>query len=143
MGLYNHNNGEPIFGRLHSTDASTGVAVPVFKQGSEVEHVLAADEYLVITDIAIITTAGGDAHVHHGTVADVTPSDAKTVIRGGVGANGGVARSANFKKEVTLGDTLFAVAPAGDVDVELTGYIRKQGNTKHRPSWQASQVPGE
>lgn len=127
--------GEPCALVLHSTDASAGVAVPIFKDGSVTAYTLAANEYLEITDVIEVVAVSGDTLVHFGTVADTTPDDAKTIARGTVANNGGVARGSHFKAVGLRGEGVFAVAAAGAVDVHLRGYIRQGGLNGVRPSW--------
>jgi len=41
--------GEPVFGQVHTTDASSGVAIPIYNVGSTDARTLASNEYLEVT----------------------------------------------------------------------------------------------
>lgn len=132
-------SGEPVTLVLHSADASAGVEVPIFSQGSVTARTLAENEYLVISDVLIVAAAGGDAFVHFGTTADTTPDDAKTIARGTVAATGGLGRGSDFVATGLRQEKVFAVAPAGVIDVHLTGSIHNISDGK-RPNWRESTV---
>lgn len=120
-----NNYGEEISGHLHSTNASSGVAIPMYLDGSSTLRVLAADEYLTITDYSIVSAAGGDVSFHVGATA-ATPGAGETVARGTVAANGGLAH--NFirtGRTPPKGGTPYLKAPSGDVDIVFTGRISK------------------
>lgn len=127
--------GEPIHGILHSTDASSGVAIPIFKEGSVTAYTLAANEYIEIRSIELITVAGGDCYVLIG--GDATLGTGETVTRGTFAANGGIVRD-KIRHAGSFGQSAYVVAPAGVVDVRFNGVIRKEGdNTNTYPSWQS------
>jgi len=132
-------SGEPVSLILHSADASAGVVVPIFNQGSVTPRVLAENEYLVIHDVLIVAAAGGDAFVHFGTVADTTPDDAKTIARGTVAVTGGLGRGSDFTATGLRAELVFAVSPVGVIDVHLTGSIHNTSDGK-RPDWRESTV---
>lgn len=130
--------GEPIHGILHSTDASSGVAVPIFKLGSVSAYTLEAHEYIEITAIEIVTVAGGDCYVLIGD--DATLGTGETVVRGTFAANGGIARD-DICHAGKAGQSAYLVAPVGVVDVKFAGVIRREGdNTSVRPGWKESQL---
>ena len=116
--------GRPFTGRLHSANASAGVEVPIREDGATAAYTLKAHEYLEVTDVTIVSVAGGDVFAHFGAAADTTPTDPVTIIRGTVAANGGVARGSDFKHIGANGALVFAVAPNGVVDVAIQGVIR-------------------
>lgn len=129
--------GEPIKGILTSADASSGVAIPIFSQGSNTARTLGDDEYLVIHSVELVSTTAGDAYVFLG--ADATLGTGETVERGDFAANGGIAPGFDLEHAGALGHTPFVVAP-GAVDVKLTGRIRKK-SIGERPNWREDQSP--
>lgn len=127
--------GAPFVGILHSTDASGGAAIPIFKAGSLTAHTLDLEEYLEIHSIQVVAAATGDTHIFIGP--DSTPGTGETVLRGDFAANGGLERAIKpvFAGQVNQG--LWAIAPAGNFDVVVNGTIRNGGNpaARARPSW--------
>lgn len=133
-----HVEGEPIHGELHSTDAHSGVSIPVYNQGSLTARTLAAYEYLEITSLEIVSAAGGDIQVFSGTSG--SPSAGQMILRGTVAANGGLAMS-RMRYTGRIGETLWVVAPAGVVDVLVSGAVRQE-SVPGRAPYQQSLVPG-
>lgn len=127
--------GIPFEAEVHSTDASSGVAVPIYKSGSatSVAYTLASTEYLEITWAKLVTTPGGDAYILVG--ADATLGTNEAIVRGTYAANGGFAGEISPPKVGVVGGTLWVVAPAGVVDVKITGFIREIDSTGTRPAW--------
>lgn len=132
--------GEPIRGVVHSTDASSGVAIVLRDLGNTGSgtRTLTATERLWITHVTIVTAVGGDCRVFVG--ADSTPANGEDVVRGTFVANGGYSDEVEFTGEE--GHTPFVIAPAGVVDVFLHGFIVNANTAGQRPSWKESQVPG-
>lgn len=130
-----YNLGEPIRGILHSTDASSGVEVPLFREGSTTALTLASNEYVEVTSVELITVAGGDCYVLIGD--DATLGTGETVTRGTFAANGGV-RADNTMHAGGAGQKVWVVAPAGVVDVRLNGRIRTVKPDASRPNWRES-----
>lgn len=116
-------HGEEVHGELHSTDASSGVAIPLYRGGSSTVRPIAANEYLDIHSVHLVTAAGGDAYVLVG--ADVTLGNGETVVRGTFAANGGIANELRPHYSGQMGLSPWVVAPAGAVDVIIKGTIRK------------------
>lgn len=116
-------NGIPFKAILHSADASSGVAVPIYKSGESSAFTPASDDFLEITDVDLVTVAGGDSYIVCG--ADATLGNGETVARGTFAANGGISKQFLTAFGGIKGGTLWAVAPAGVVDVVITGRIRK------------------
>ena len=129
-----HYPGRPFQGTLNTADASSGVAVPIFEIGSKTAYTLADDEFLEVHAISIVTASGGDSYVLIGT--DATLGTGETVVRGDFDTNGGIVRD-----DVCIvgdkADTLWAVAPAGNLNVQVNGTIRKAG-IGGRPSYKAA-----
>ena len=129
-----HYPGRPFQGTLNTADASSGVAVPIFEIGSKTAYTLADDEFLEVHAVHLVTAAGGDSYVLLG--ADATLGTGETVMRGDFAQNGGIARD-DICIAGDKADTLWVVAPAGALDVQVNGTIRKAG-IGGRPSYKAS-----
>lgn len=138
-----HEVGDPIRGFVNSADASAGVEVAIFKMGSQTAHVLLANEYIVITDIQIVSAAGGDIQLFFDTDNDNALDAGEEIFRGTVAANGGIAQRLVPAHPGPAGSLVHIDAPAGAVDVAFQGFIRNEGdNTGARPSYRESQTPG-
>lgn len=111
-----------VRGIVHSTDASAGVEIPFYEEGSLTARVLAADEFLVIEVIHLVTAPGGDSYVHLG--ASSTLGVGETVLRGTFAATSGVALQEVYAVGMK-GSKAYVHAPAGVVDVIFYGQIRK------------------
>jgi hypothetical protein len=136
MGYY---EGEPIKGELHSTDASTATVIPIFKQGSIVAYTLAANEYLEIHSIEVITAPGGDVDVFLSN--STSPVAGEVITRGTLAANSGILKS-HMLVTGQPGALPYVVAPAGVVDVNFHGTLRRIPPAGTRANYQASLVPG-
>lgn len=130
-------NGQPIEGAVHSTDASAGVAVPIFEAGSRTARTLDADEYIEILSAQLVSAATGDIHLFTGP--DASPGTGETVVRGTVAANGGIVRNVLLHRSKP-GETAWFIAPAGISDCVFSGVIRKERQT-NRASWREA-LPG-
>ena len=115
--------GEPIHGILHSTNASGGVAIPIYADGSLTARTIAADEILHITAYEIYAVATGDAHLFIGV--DGTIGTGETVARGTVATNTRLAGTRDPAVSMGKGLTAWLIAANGVVDVTFTGYITK------------------
>ncbi len=124
--------GEPFRGELHSTDASSGVILVLYKDGSTDAYTLAANEYLEICSIQIVTDVGGDVFLFTG--ADATPAAGEYINRGPFAANGGIVQELKPPHAGKVGHGVYIDAPAGDIDVIIRGGIRREGATS-RASW--------
>lgn len=134
-----HLPGEPIKGVLHSTDASGGVLVPIYNAGSNAARTLAANEYIEIESVEVIAVVTGDVSVFLST--DSTQDTGETVLRATVAANSGMVMS---RKRTTgkVAQNVFVIAPAGVVDVNFSGSIRRENINDTRPAWKESLIPG-
>jgi len=128
-----HYPGEPIKGILNSSDASSGVEVPIYNQGSYAARTLGPNEYIEIHNVKVISVPGGDVRVFTG--ADSTPGTGEDVVRGTFGANGGIAE--DVKHTGKAGHKVYVEAPAGVVDVVFEGTIRQENTGGNEPSWRA------
>lgn len=130
--------GIPFEAEVRSSDASSGVAVPIYLSGpaTSVAYTLKSTEFLEITWLELITVAGGDSFVLIG--ADATIGVNEAIVRGTFAANGGFAGEISPPKVGVTAGTLFVVSPVGVVDVKVLGFIREVDETGVRPSWQAA-----
>lgn len=112
-----------VHGELHSTNASTGVAIPLYYEGTSNVATLLGDEHLKIDSIQAISAAGGDVQVF--VELNATPQVGDFVIRGTVSVDGGVVEGhVSFTGKV--GAVAYLIAPAGVVDVVFSGRIVKK-----------------
>lgn len=133
--------GEPIHGEIHSADASAGVQIVIYNQGSVTARTLNTHEYIEIHSLELVTAAGGDCYVFLAPTA--APVTGKYVVRGTFAANGGIAMS-TILASGQKGDLPWVIAPAGAVDVIFKGVVRKAETDANggRAAYQASLVPG-
>lgn len=115
--------GDEVHGELHSTDASAGVEVPLYRAGTATQRVIQPGEYLDIHYLQLVSAPGGDCGVHVGP--DASRGTGETVMRGTVGAAGGMVSQITPPYEGIKGGKPFVIAPAGVVDVVIQGMIRK------------------
>lgn len=134
--------GRPFEAEVRSSDASSGVAIPIYESGpgTPAAYTLKANEYLEVTWASLVTVAGGDSYILIG--ADATIGTDEAVIRGTFAVNGGYAGEISPPKVGVKAGTLFVVAPSGVVDAKVHGFIREVDEAGVRPSWRESQVPG-
>jgi hypothetical protein len=116
--------GDEVHGEVHTDDASGGVVALLYRAGSLTARTLAADEFLTITDIQVVSAPGGDIMAFLG--ADGTPGAGEYVLRGTVAATGGIAKSFIVTPRTgAAGHNLYIKGPAGDMDVTFTGRITR------------------
>lgn len=127
--------GTPVRGEVDSADASSGVAFTLYEEGSLTSRTLGDDEYLEIYHVAFVTAAGGDVYVHVGP--DVTIGSGETVLRGEFAANGGMTSNLNPPFAGQAGHLAYLTAPAGNVDGQIRGTIRRAATGTTKPSWKA------
>lgn len=131
--------GAPFRGEVNSADASSGVTLALYKDGSLVAYTLLANEYLEIHSIQTVTAPGGDVEIFIG--ADVTPAAGEYIVRGTFAANGGVVQELVLPHTGRPGHLVRAVAPAGALDVIVRGTIRTVDDGDTRPAWREA-LPG-
>ena len=118
MGPY----GTEVHGELNHATPSTARAIPLYDPDGTVVTV-GSTERLVITDIQVVSTPGGDIYVFVG--ADATPAVGEYVVRGTVAANGGIVMHFIGTPWMgILGGSPWLLAPDGVTDVILTGRIQ-------------------
>ena len=117
--------GDEVHGELHSNDASSGMALLLYKAGSTESLTIADNEFLDIDRASVVTAVGGDAYIFLGTVA-VGLQDGEIVIRGTFAANGGMTEDlSRTPRAGAAGATAVCIAPAGVVDAKITGRVRR------------------
>jgi hypothetical protein len=114
--------GDPVHGEVISANASgAGVAVILYTSGTATVRTLAANEYLTITDVILISTAGGVYDLIFGTAAGA----GKHIVKGIADAKGGLAHHFETPQTGPIGVNALLIADAGQVDLCVTGYITK------------------
>jgi hypothetical protein len=114
--------GDPVHGEVISADASgAGVAVTLYPGGSLTARTLASNEFLTITDVIFISTAGGVYDLIFGTSAGA----GKHIVKGDADALGGLAHHFETPIAGPVGVTPLLIAAAGQVDLVITGYINR------------------
>lgn len=132
-----YRQGRPFRGELSSANASTPAALTLFEQGSRAAFTLASNEYVEIHSVSLVTAPGGAASIF--LSSDGTESTGETVISGTFGANGGIAEELVVPVAGNAGESIYATAPAGQLDVSVRGTVRREGDgTNKRPSWRES-----
>ena len=116
-------NGDPFKAVVTSSDASSGVAVPIYLAGQTATYTVNSKDFIEVTDIEITTVPGGPCHVFIG--ADATPAVPETIVKGTYAANGGIATNLNQSRCGVQGGTIWVIAPAGTVDVVISGRIHR------------------
>ena len=118
--------GDEVHGEVHSTDASSGVEIPIYEAGKVVARTLASTECLVITDFQIVSVPGGDCAIFLDESDNNGLNAGEVVVRGTVAANGGLAGGwRGTHRTGARGAKPHVIAPAGVVDVVFTGYIKR------------------
>jgi hypothetical protein len=110
--------GDPIHLEVDSADSSAGTAFTIYKAGSTAAYTLTATEYIDVSDIIFISTAGG-------TFSIVANSDAggKRIAKGSVDAKGGLAHHFETPYTCPIGVTPKLFAAAGQVTCVLQGFV--------------------
>jgi hypothetical protein len=114
--------GDPVHGEVVSADASgAGVAVLWYPSGSQTARTLLSTEFVTITDVILISTAGGVYDLIFGT----TTGAGKHIVKGNADALGGIAH--HFETPLTgpVGVNARLIAAAGQVDLIISGSICK------------------
>lgn len=114
--------GDPVHGEVHSSDASGGVEIVLYRAGTASQRVVGPNEYLDIHFVQLVSAPGGDCSVHVGP--DASRGAGESVIRGTVAATGGIVSELTPPYEGIKGGKPWVIAPAGVVDAILQGCIR-------------------
>jgi hypothetical protein len=110
-------NGEVIHGEVSSDDASAGVAFSLYTP-DQVARTLASTETLIVTDLIVVSAPGGAIKV-----VNDADSAGRRILIGTVSASGGIAHSFDTGWQCKKGVVPKLIAPAGQVDAILSGYI--------------------
>ena len=117
--------GDEVHGELHSTDASSGVALTLYRAGSLQTVTVADNEFLDIDRASVVVADGGDAYIFLGSVG-AGLQGGEIVIRGTFSENGGMTEDlSRTPRAGAAGATAVCIAPAGVVDAKITGRIRR------------------
>lgn len=108
-----------VVGDMSSADASGGVALTLYLDGTVTTTTIGADEYLYITDLQLVVAAGGAA----GLYAD-SDAGGRRIAKGTYAPTGGVIPGGfNRRRKCPKGVTPKVIAPIGQVDCIIHGYI--------------------
>ena len=119
--------GDEIHGELTSADASAGADLSIYRAG-ETSALTLTDEFVCITDIQVVSAPGGAVAVWFDNDGGdgTAPSAGETIVRGTVAANGGIVMNFdNIPRMGARGANVRAAAPAGQLDIIFTGYLKK------------------
>lgn len=110
--------GIEVHGEASSADASSGVALTLYEAGSTTARTLQSTETLVVTDVTLVATAGGDTRL-------VTDADTagKRIVKGTLGTNGVLSMPLTTPFYCPRGVVPKVFAPVGQVDCVVQGFI--------------------
>lgn len=110
--------GDAVKGEISTDGATGGVAVTLYPSGSTTARTLQSNEFLTITDIVFVSTAGGA----YALVADTDVAGLR-IVKGDAEVLGGLV--VNFTRPITCpkGVTPKLFADTGQVDLTISGYI--------------------
>ena len=111
------NQGDAFHGEVDSLNAVGGVAFTLYEAGNTVAFTLEADDFLTITDVVFISTAGGTY-----SVAMPTQAAGKYVVKGNAEALGGLAHQFGTPIACPKGVTPKLFAAIGQVDCVISGF---------------------
>jgi len=110
--------GDPVHMEVSSADASGGVAFAIYPAGSATAITLGAAQFVHITDLILVSTAGGD----YAVVAD-TDAAGRRAAKGNADALGGLAHHYEEPYVCPKGVTPKLIADAGQISCILQGYL--------------------
>jgi hypothetical protein len=114
--------GDPVHLEVSSAnEGGTAITALIYPAGSATALTLGANDYLTITDVVYISTAGGAYSFCFGA-ADAAGI---RIVKGNAEALGGVAHSFETPRSGPKGVTPRLIAAAGQVDLVATGYITR------------------
>lgn len=88
-----NDRGEQVMGvALFDGDGHAGITMTLYKAGETAERVLAATEFLYITDIDLVTEVGGDIYVDCDSAGNGAHSLFDIIVAGTFDAKGGLSR---------------------------------------------------
>lgn len=117
--------GDPVHGEVVSADASGGVVALLYPAGSATARTPTATEFVAVTDIIFISTAGGTYKIVFYPISTGVIADGAGVriAKGVADAKGGLAHHFSTPVGGPVGYGVALIAAAGQVDFTLTGYI--------------------
>lgn len=126
----------PMHGEVSSTNASNGVEITVYPIGSTTAHTLEDNEFFVITDVIISSSAGGLTSIFCDT--DNTPTtigSGETIISVTLPANG--VQHVPLKQPfiAPVGKPLIFKTPSGQSNCQVFGSIRSNPNSTLYPTY--------
>lgn len=128
--------GDPVHLEFHG-NANAGAQVLIYKAGNDSAYTLAANEFIEIFDLQVISATGGDTFVAVDIIANIgtTPTAGTVVVRGTLAATSGIvmshARYTGFNNAVP-----YVTSPGAITDVCGRGAIR-QTTVPGRQPWQS------
>lgn len=115
------NYGDPIHGEIIDANAQGGTyPLVLYLAATATARALLPTEFLTITDILFISTAGGV----YDFVMD-TAAAGRHIIKGNAAALGGLIHSFDTPITCPVGVTPNLIVAAGQVDLIITGYVTK------------------
>ena len=116
--------GNPFHAEVVSADASgVGVKATIYKGADKTAYVPTATEFLTITDIIFISTAGGAFNIVMGTALVGADGAGLRIAKGLVDAKSGLAHHFETPVALPVGYVPWLIAAAGQVDLILCGWI--------------------
>jgi hypothetical protein len=118
-------HGDPIHGEVSSADAHAGVKFTLYKAGSKDAYTPLSTEYVTITDIVLVATAGGAYEIVGAlsTASSAVDAAGLRVVKGTADALGGLVLRFDTPRTLPVDYVPFLIATAGQVDCIITGYI--------------------
>lgn len=115
--------GRPFQAQYSGSSAGSGVALTLYTSALATTDTVASDERIAVTDFMLISVPGGACAIY---AADAATTGFK-FAGGTVAANGGFAGECKTPFFGKKGEELWVVAPTGQVDVFVRGFIVKAG----------------
>ena len=111
--------GDPIHMEVDSSNASAGVVFTLYKAGQLSPFALAANQYIDVTDIILISTVGGAYDI----LAAASDAAGARIAKGSAAALGGLAHHFEVPYTCPVGVTPRLIADAGQVTCVLQGFV--------------------
>jgi hypothetical protein len=114
--------GDPVHMEISSANAGgTILNVAIYDAATNTARTLQADEFVSVTDLIYVTTAGGAFTILFGT----TDGAGKRIAKGTLDAKSGLAHHFDTARTGPVGVLPGIIAAAGQIDLMLEGYISK------------------
>jgi hypothetical protein len=111
--------GAPVHLEVDSADAHAGVKFTIYDSATLTTRTLSATEYVAITDIIFVSTAGGTYNI----VAAAVDTAGARIAKGNAAALGGLAHHFESPYVCPIGITPYLIAAVGQVTCVLQGFI--------------------